>query len=147
MIRNQQSIKLLVQTPKLSIQRVFSAQPSVSENSTKFEEEWAAAKPYSEIPTLSKFALTRNFLPGGRYYKISMFEMHKKLHADFGKIVQFPGMLGRKEIVISFDPHDIEKVFRTEGVWPNRRELETLNYYRKQIRPDIYGEVGGLFTE
>ena len=76
-----------------------------------------------------------------------MFDMHKQFYADFGKIVQFPGMFGRKDIVMSFDPHDIEKVFRTEGIWPNRRELETLSYYRKQIRPDIYGEVGGLFTE
>lgn len=142
MIHSQSIIKVLAQTPKLSIQRVFSvADPS------KFEVEWANAKPYNEIPTLSKLQLMRAFLPGGKYYKLSLFDMHKKLHADFGKIVQFPGMFGKKEIVMSFDPHDIEKVFRTEGIWPNRRELETLSYYRKQVRPDIYGEVGGLFAE
>jgi hypothetical protein len=39
------------------------------------------------------------------------------------------------------------QVYRNEGIWPNRRELEILRYYRKKLRPEIYEEVGGLLVE
>lgn len=31
-----------------------------------------------------------------------------------------------------------------EGVWPERIALDTLVYYRKTKRPDIYAEYAGL---
>jgi cytochrome P450 family 12 len=50
-------------------------------------------------------------------------------------------------MTITFNVEDTEKVFRNEGHYPHRRALETLQYYRRQIRPDIYSEFGGLVTE
>lgn len=41
----------------------------------------------------------------------------------------------------------ILQVFRSEGQWPVRMGLETLAHYRKNIRPEIYKEQGGLFAE
>lgn len=46
-----------------------------------------------------------------------------------------------------YQPNDFEQIFRTEGVWPVRRGLNTFDYYRKQIRPDIFAETGGLINE
>lgn len=73
--------------------------------------------------------------------------MHKALKDQYGDLVKLPGMLGRKEIVVAFDPVIFEKVFRTEGIWPGRRGLETFVHYRKNVRPDVFVKTGGLLTE
>jgi len=39
------------------------------------------------------------------------------------------------------------KVFRTEGIWPERRVLDSFVYYRKNVRPDVFKGMGGLLTE
>lgn len=83
----------------------------------------------------------------GKFHKTPLLDMHQKIRNEYGSIFYFPGMLGKEGIVMSFDPNDIEKVFRQEGPWPDRRGLEILNYYRKNIRPEIYSEFGGLFAE
>ena len=146
MIRNSLNLKFLAQNQKYVFSRVFSAQPAVAEKSSKFEEEWAAAKPFDQVPKLSKFGMARGFLPGGKYYKISMLDLHKKLLQEYGSLVIMPGMFGRDAIMMSFEAEDFEKVFRNDGIWPYRKNLETLEYYRNKLRPDIYAEHGGLFN-
>lgn len=96
---------------------------------------------------MSKLQMTRAFLPGGKYYKISMTDLMKKLYEDYGKIMLFPGIFGRDPAIMAFDPLDFQRVYRVEGVWPQRRNLETLAYYRKNYRQDIFKEIGGLFNE
>lgn len=73
--------------------------------------------------------------------------MHRALRADYGEILKIPGLLGRGDTLITFNPKIFEKVFRTEGPYPNRRGLETFTYYRKKVRPEIFGETGGLISE
>lgn len=73
--------------------------------------------------------------------------MHRALRTDYGEIVRIPGFLGRGDTLITFNPKMFEKVFRTEGPYPNRRGLETFTYYRKKVRPEIFGETGGLISE
>lgn len=48
---------------------------------------------------------------------------------------------------MTFNVEDAEKVFRFDGHYPYRREIETLSYYRNHLRPDIYGEYGSLLSE
>jgi cytochrome P450 family 12 len=69
------------------------------------------------------------------------------LQKDFGDIVQIPAMFGRPQILFSFNVENNEKIFRREGQYPIRRGLETLTYYRQNIRPDIYQEYGSLVVE
>lgn len=73
--------------------------------------------------------------------------MHRSLRDEYGDLVKIPGMLGRKELVVSFDPEIFETVFRTEGIWPVRRGLETFIHYRKNVRPNVFGKTGGLLSE
>ena len=146
MIRNSLHLKFLAQNQKYVTCRVFSAQPAVAEKHSKFDDEWAAAKPFSQVPRLTKFELVRAFLPGGKYYNASMLDLHKKMNDEYGKLVIMPGMFGRNAMVMSFEPEDFEKVFRNDGIWPYRKNLETLEYYRNVLRPDIYAEYGGLFN-
>ena len=49
---------------QFKLMRQFSA-VAPKENVSKFEQEWANAKPYSEIPRLSKYQIIRRFMPGG----------------------------------------------------------------------------------
>lgn len=69
------------------------------------------------------------------------------LKKEFGNIAKLPGMFGKAEMVVSYGLEDAEKVFRFEGQFPNRRNIETLDHYRRKIRPDIYGEYGSLLSE
>lgn len=58
-----------------------------------------------------------------------------------------PGTFGRRDIVFCFDPNDFEKVYRNEGMWPERRGLDSVAYYRKHVRPDVFKNVSGLVSE
>lgn len=69
------------------------------------------------------------------------------MQSEYGLLARFPGMLGRRDVLISFDPQDFERVYRTEGQWPLRRGLELFTYYRKNVRPDLFQNMGGLISE
>lgn len=73
--------------------------------------------------------------------------MHRRIRDEFGSIVRMPAMLGNEQIVMSYDAGDYESVFRTEGIWPDRRGIQTFNHYRQKIRPDIFKNVGGLLND
>lgn len=84
----------------------------------------------------------------GKHSGLSIIETFAKLREEYGPIVKFPGNLGTGNMMLSFDPNDYEKVYRTEGNWPlRRRGFETLTYYRQNIRPDIFKDMGGLVTD
>jgi len=40
-----------------------------------------------------------------------------------------------------------DQIFRFDGQFPRREVIETLVHYRKNMRPDIYEEYGGLLAE
>jgi cytochrome P450 family 12 len=112
------------------------------------DEDWAKAKPYKSIPTLSKLQTIRSFLiPGGQFYKMNLIDVQAKILKDHGKIFKMPSIFGRPEYLFLFDVESIQKLHRHEGPWPHRRSLESLLYYRQKKRPDIYGSNSGLITD
>lgn len=74
-------------------------------------------------------------------------DVHLLMKSEFGNILKMKGMLGRPDMLMLYSPEDFETVFRNEGIYPIRPGLQTLHYYRKNLRPDIYGEYGGLASE
>lgn len=62
-------------------------------------------------------------------------------------MIKLPGTFGRQDIIFTFDAKDFEKIYRTEGIWPQRRGLETFTHYRTKIRPDVFKDMGGLINE
>ncbi|XP_049534811.1 probable cytochrome P450 12a5, mitochondrial isoform X1 [Anopheles darlingi] len=126
--------------------RSVQAAPQLS-NDDLIDSEWATAKPYESIPGPNIWKMVTGFMKGGRYADLSLVDLHSRLRDDFGSILMLPGMMGRKDVVMSFDPEDFEKVFRTEGTWPVRRGFDSMVYYRQKVRPDVFGEMGGLVTE
>lgn len=73
--------------------------------------------------------------------------MHRAMRKDYGDLVRIPGLFGRADTLIAYKPDIFEKVYRTEGQFPKRRGLETFIYYRKKVRPEIFGDTGGLLSE
>lgn len=74
-------------------------------------------------------------------------QMNKKLYEEYGSISKLPGVFGKPDMVMAFDPNDIEKIFRNEGIWPIRRGMDAFAYYRNKKRPDIFKGMGGLVSE
>ncbi|KAJ6618908.1 putative cytochrome P450 12b2, mitochondrial [Pseudolycoriella hygida] len=110
-------------------------------------DDYDNAKSYYEIPGPSTVEMIISFLPGGKFYNKEPLFVYKSLSDEYGAICRFKGTFGRKDIIITYDPNDFETVFRTEGMWPNRRALLSFDYFRQNVRPDIYENKYGLVND
>uniref|UniRef100_A0A1S4JS52 Uncharacterized protein n=1 Tax=Culex quinquefasciatus TaxID=7176 RepID=A0A1S4JS52_CULQU len=108
---------------------------------------WASAMPYNKIPGPSVTMMLSGILFQGQTKDLSIMDMHRIMRDSYGDLVRVPGVLGRKDTLMSFSPDDYEKLFRTEGQWPNRRGMDTFVYYRNKVRPDVFKGMGGLVNE
>lgn len=111
------------------------------------KKESGTVKPFEKIPVASKYSLIRGFLPGGDFYGKNLDEFYRITHKKYGDVFKFPGMFGRRDVVMTFNPDDFATIFRTEGPWPFRDGLDTLTYHRKVRGAELFGTVGGLVTE
>lgn len=127
-----------------SFARRLSAQAAISYKPK--DDEYANAIPFNEIPGLSKFELIRRFLPGGKFHKMSFIDILQLSRDEFGDFHKWPGVFGQNSMVMTYNADDIEFIHRNEGTYPYRRGLETMKYFRENIRSDVY-EVGGLINE
>lgn len=73
--------------------------------------------------------------------------MNRRMREWYGDIYRFPGLLGKKDVIFTYNPRDFELTYRNEGIWPIRVGLESFTYYRKVHRPDVFGGIGGLVSE
>lgn len=105
-----------------------------------------SAQPYENIPGPTKFQLIRGVLPGGMFYGLSMKDLLKKCRELYGNIFKLPGTFGIQSVLMSYNPDHFEKVLRTEGTWPHRRSMQTLEYYRHTLKKDFYGDIHGLLN-
>lgn len=120
--------------------RYLSAQAAVSFKPN--DGEYVNAIPFEEVPGLSKFELLRRFIPGGKFHNVSIIDIQKNLRQEFGDFYKMPGMFGQSDMLTVFDPNDVEFIHRTEGTYPYRRSLGTMEYFRKNVRNDVYSVVG-----
>ena len=136
--------------------RLFSTQISTATTSSNCphisninkQNSVAQAKPFKDIPSLSKYNLIRGFLPGGEFYNKELNDVFTDVRKKYGDIFIFPGVFGNKDIVCTFDPKDFALVFRTEGPWPFRDGLETFVYHRNVHRAELFDGIGaGLVNE
>ncbi|XP_011185299.2 probable cytochrome P450 12e1, mitochondrial [Zeugodacus cucurbitae] len=107
---------------------------------------WKNARPYSELPGPSKYKIIRGFLPGGAFYKKTFIEGITEMTQEYGDVYRFPAMFGKPEMVMDLNPNDYPIIFRNEGIWPDRRSLESLIYHRTVHGKDCFRGTGGLLT-
>ncbi|XP_030378208.1 cytochrome P450 12b1, mitochondrial [Scaptodrosophila lebanonensis] len=113
----------------------------------RIDEEWLQAKPYAEIPGPSVMRTISYFLPGGKLYNTNLIELNRRMREWYGDIYRMPGMMGKPDVVFTYNPNDFEVTYRNEGLWPIRIGLESFTFYRKVHRPDVFGGIGGLVSE
>lgn len=102
------SSKLIARQLLFNSHRCFTTSP------LNFGNDLEKAKPFKDIPNLSAFTMISRSFPGGKYYKISMKDLHASIRKEFGEIVRFPPMLGRPGAVITYKAEDFEKVKLSE---------------------------------
>lgn len=111
-------------------------------------EEYQKARPFSEIPGPSALNFIWNTLiPGGKYYKEGLKGLHQKFYTEFGDICRFPGLGRNYSMVFVYDANLVEKVFRNEGQYPDRRGFEFFEEFRTKVRPDVFQGLSGLLQE
>ncbi|XP_032589533.1 probable cytochrome P450 12e1, mitochondrial [Drosophila mojavensis] len=122
------------------VERTFATKVSAAAvDATPLEQ----AKPYSELPGPSKFEFVRSFLPGGRYKNVAVHEMFLDMNKRYGDIFRMPGVAGN-DVVITLNPVDYATIFRNEGQYPYRRSFETMDYFKRVHRRDIFEGADGL---
>ncbi|XP_073820233.1 cytochrome P450 CYP12A2-like [Musca autumnalis] len=117
---------------------------STNDDRKTISPEWQEAKPYEEIPSMNNWSTLKNMLPWGKYGKMEPSKLLLALKDDFGPIIRAQAYMGRPASVITYNPHDFEKVFRNEGIWPIRPGGEAQSYHRSVHRKDFFEGVEGL---
>ncbi|XP_055698585.1 probable cytochrome P450 12a4, mitochondrial [Phlebotomus papatasi] len=109
------------------------------------EVDTVNVKPYNEIPGPSAFELVKSSsLPGGKYYKKDFVDFLSAFRQEYGDISKIPGVFGKNDIILVYDPEDFKTVFQTQGQYPIRRGIETIHHYRTKVRKDFYQGVIGF---
>ncbi|XP_068148105.1 probable cytochrome P450 12b2, mitochondrial [Drosophila tropicalis] len=135
---------------KLSLNTVLGQQDHlalIEKTPPRNDAKWQEAKPFNEMPGPSNWRLLSFFLPGGELHNTNLIQMNRRLRELYGDIYRFPGMMGKADVVFTYNPEDFEVTYRNEGIWPIRIGLESFSYYRKVQRPDIFNGIGGLVSE
>ncbi|XP_073816990.1 cytochrome P450 CYP12A2 [Musca autumnalis] len=127
-----------------ALQQQWRSQTSSSSTATAAATEWEQAKPFTEMPTIHPLKLLLKFLPGGKYANLDSNQMMIEFKREFGPIVFLKGIFGKPDFVITSNPHDFEKAFHNQGIWPMRPGMEYLSYHRQVHRKDIFNGVEGL---
>ncbi|XP_035690421.1 probable cytochrome P450 49a1 [Branchiostoma floridae] len=104
--------------------------------STRAEESVAydtAARPFEKIPGpkgLPLIGTGLDYAPFGRFpLKTHLRESFRERTKAYGSI--YREKLGPLDLVVISDPKEIEKVFRNEGRYPERVQLESVRTYRE----------------
>lgn len=69
------------------------------------------------------------------------------MNEKYGKVCRIPAMFGRPPMVFTFDPILSQKIYSADGAWPFRRGVETFDYYRTKVRPEVFNDMGGLVSD
>lgn len=85
-------------------------------------------------------------LPVGKNRDVNMIEMNRRMRNLHGDIYRIKGILGKDDIVFTYNPKDFETVYRNEGMYPLRLGFESFRYYREEVRPDVFKGIQGLVT-
>lgn len=126
----------------------YKQQGSKQAQDTALPAGWESALPYEKLPGPKPLPIIGNawrFIFGE--FKAKDFgKLNDIMHERYGRIVGLKGLPGMKDMVNLFDPVDMEKLFRNEGMWPHRDAMASMTDYRAKIRPEVFKDSPGLLT-
>ncbi|XP_035690058.1 probable cytochrome P450 49a1 [Branchiostoma floridae] len=104
--------------------------------STRAEDSVAdgtAARPFEEIPGpkgLPLIGTALDYTPFGRFpIKTNLRDSYRERTKTYGSI--YREKIGPRELVVISDPKDIQKVYRNEGRYPERPQVDSIKTYRE----------------
>lgn len=141
---SMRTAKRLLDFSKKHNLRCSSVVAATDKQSILFSE----AKPFGEIPSLRILPILGTswaFMPIIGRDKIDTVHLaSRERHRLFGDI--YREKFGSLNIVVTFKPDDIEAIFRNEGQYPNRGELESMKAYRNS-RKQWYTSTGVMVLQ
>uniref|UniRef100_A0A1B0CC91 Cytochrome n=1 Tax=Lutzomyia longipalpis TaxID=7200 RepID=A0A1B0CC91_LUTLO len=140
--------RMLLRAYKFSqFRRIQKIHSSATENQHAVAFEVDTAQQFSEIPGPTPFKLITRHLPGGKYYKKGLVSFVNSFRDEYGNISKIPGVFGKSDIVLVYDPEDFKTVFQTQGSFPIRKGIDTMIHYRQEIRKDFCQGVLGVAVD
>lgn len=105
-------------------------------------------KSLADIPGPTKTTFIRDHLPFGKLYGKPSSKLYNIYRKRYGDIFRLPAIdASESSEVVLWNPRDFEHVFRTEGLWPTRKGLKSMEYFRHVRRRELFGDAGGLDVE
>lgn len=101
--------------------------------------------PYSSIPSPPKYPILGHIPLLAKNLK-TLHKLHTSLQKEYGDIVKLciPGMAGKADQVWCYNPEDGRTIFDNDGRMPESPFIESLVYYRKVMRKDLFPHPGVL---
>ncbi|XP_059615388.1 probable cytochrome P450 12b2, mitochondrial [Phlebotomus argentipes] len=140
-----------------SVSKIFLIRGIQKVHTSTKEGQYAAAtaatlevdsiRQYDEIPGPSRINFVTSFMPGGKFYKKDFFDFLAAVRHEYGDISKLPGIFGRRDAILVYDPEAYKTVFQTQGAYPIRRGLDTMVYYRSVHKKDFYQGVVGIAVD
>ncbi|XP_023033142.1 cytochrome P450 CYP12A2 [Drosophila willistoni] len=146
MLKQRAPLPFILKTFQLRLQTSVAAPSKTTDGDSTFSTEWENARPYDEIPKVGALDLVRQLLPGGKYAQMQFPDVLLELRTQMGPLFRLPAMLGRPEFVVSHDPNHFERVYRVEGVWPERPGNDIIKYHRSVLQKDLFQGIDGLLA-
>ncbi|XP_078598371.1 putative cytochrome P450 49a1 [Branchiostoma floridae x Branchiostoma japonicum] len=113
-----------------ALKTTYCLQSTRAEESVRYE---TAARPFEEIPGpkgLPVIGTALDYAPFGRFpIKTNMRDSYRERTKTYGRI--YRERIGPRELVVISDPKEIEKVYRNEGRYPERLDIESIKTYRE----------------
>ncbi|KAK3914576.1 putative cytochrome P450 301a1, mitochondrial [Frankliniella fusca] len=104
----------------------------------------AQARPFSEVPGPKPLPVLGNlwrFFPGGDLANVPPYEVPDTLVRTYGPIVKLEGMMTATKLFVA-DPNAAQQIFRTEGQWPIREGISSIDYYYRNYRKNLEFSLG-----
>lgn len=128
--------------------RSISKQAIITKECPVHPELSTNAKSYDEVPGPKPLPILGNtwrmFPIIGQFDIADVAAVSEQFYIQYGEIMKLNGLIGRPDLLFVYDVDEIERLYRQEGPTPFRPSMPCLVNYKKVVRKDFFGDLGGV---